>query len=56
MMISFEFLPKYKAIRNLHFTILFKLGKRGNYRIPKDVLTASFIIVSMLAKNIMISC
>lgn len=37
--------------RNLSFPVLFKLGKRGNSRIPREFLNAYFVVVSMRAKR-----
>jgi hypothetical protein len=42
--------------RELSFPLLFKLGRRGNSRLQKDLLSAYFITVSMHAKNTIILC
>lgn len=42
--------------KNLRFSLLFKLSKRDNFRTPKDCIKCRFIIVSVHAKNVIISC
>lgn len=42
--------------KNFHFPLLLKLDEKGNPEFQKIVLSAYFIIISMHAKNVIISC